>query len=116
MTNIYNFDFYKVRKEVKGVTKKRTTVYEIYLSTVKFVHKHGKGSYHNNAEYLTTQTNMRKFFNGDESALSRALEDLMNYWEIGGDNGEKLMRTVVFEEFPTLGHVCTFIESRVKDS
>ncbi|WP_079529610.1 hypothetical protein [Halobacillus hunanensis] len=116
MTNIYNFDFYKVRKEVKGVTKKRTTVYEIYLSTVKFVHKHGKGSYPNNAEYLTTQTDMRKFFNEDESALLCVLEDLKNYWEISGDTQEELIMTLVFEEFPTLGHVCSFIESRVKDS
>ncbi|MFD2923985.1 hypothetical protein [Halobacillus naozhouensis] len=116
MTNIYNYDFYKVRKEVKGVTEKKTMVYEIYLSTVKYVHKHSEGSYHNNAEYLTTQADLRNFFDGDEAALLRALGDLMNYWGIDTDNEVDPMRTGGFEEFPTLGHVCSYIERRVKDS
>ncbi|UOR13042.1 hypothetical protein [Halobacillus amylolyticus] len=116
MVNVYDFNYFKTRKEVKETTNKRNHIYEVYLTTVKYVHKHSQMTYDNPVEYLTTNVELKKLFNGDEVQFSKAFDDLMNYWEINMGWKEETLVNEAFNKFPTIGHLCSFIDEKIKDS
>ncbi|UOQ92961.1 hypothetical protein MUO14_21580 [Halobacillus shinanisalinarum] len=116
MMNVYDFDYFKTRKEVKETINKKKRIYEIYLTTVKFVHKHSQSTYHYPVEYLTTNEELKKMYNGNEVQFSKAFDDLMHYWGISLGSKEEIFENKAFNKFPTIGHLCSFIEDRIKDS
>ncbi|GGF12647.1 hypothetical protein GCM10010954_09230 [Halobacillus andaensis] len=115
MADVFDFDQFKSKKEMKKVTKENI-VYEIFLSTVTYVQRHSVVYYDNPLEYITTDTSLYDLFKGDHTSFFTAFEELIQYWNIDIDLKETLPADQEFDRFSTIGDVCMFIERRVDGS
>ncbi|MCP3026331.1 hypothetical protein [Halobacillus sp. A5] len=110
MAEVYDFEQFKSKKEMKRVTQENI-VYEIYLSTVKYVRQYSSAD---PVGHITTDLSLYRLFEGDRQLFHKAFKDLTDYWKIEVDSNIDYTAGKEFEAFPTVGHLCTFIEGRIK--
>ncbi|MFG6149128.1 hypothetical protein [Halobacillus sp. B23F22_1] len=115
MADVFDFDQFKSKKEMKKVTKENI-VYEIFLSTVTYIQRHSVVYYDNPLEYITTDTSLYELFKGDQTSFFAAFEALLQYWNLNIEVKEIISSEQEFAGFSTIGDVCMFIERRVEGS
>ncbi|WP_173916667.1 hypothetical protein [Halobacillus sp. Marseille-Q1614] len=115
MTDVFDFRSYKTRKEIKQISQ-RNRIYEIYLTTIEYVHKHRSPDYTPPGDYLSTSADLHAVFNGESCRFARAFSELVEYWNIEINPVEDYPLGSEFEHFPTVGHLCEFIERRLRRS
>ncbi|WP_101843694.1 hypothetical protein [Halobacillus sp. Marseille-P3879] len=115
MTNVYNFEKFKSKKEIRKVTQENI-VYEIYLTTVKYVLRYSIFESEDLEKPITTESSLNYLFNGSPERFSKAFNGLADYWNIDIDSTGLYPTGKEFQVFPTVGHLCIFIEGKIKYS
>ncbi|UOQ43259.1 hypothetical protein MUN89_15160 [Halobacillus salinarum] len=113
MGKLYDFESYKIRKDVKSLTQNKGLVYEVYLSTVKYIHKYIDITYENPKENLTTDVELEEIFQGDRDLFLQTFADLIQYWGIEPMPNHDIPYGKEFVKFKTIGDLCSYIEERV---
>ncbi|MFC7321351.1 hypothetical protein [Halobacillus campisalis] len=115
MAEVFDFDRYKSKKEMKKTTHENL-VYEIYLTTIKYVKKHGVFQPEHLGDHITTDTSLKVIFNEDEEIFNKTFHELIKYWEINLDAVQTSLFDNNFENFPTVGDLCVFIEKEINNA
>ncbi|ARI77701.1 hypothetical protein [Halobacillus mangrovi] len=114
MAEVFDFQYYKTKKIVEKRFRNRGLIFEVYMSTVQFVHHYIEPTYDNPVEHLTTDINLKHLYNGDRDRFIATYAALVKYWEIEPFPNWEIPMNREFEMFPTLGDLCKYIEKRVK--
>ncbi|MCA0969503.1 hypothetical protein LCM20_02715 [Halobacillus litoralis] len=113
MAEVYDFEYYKVRQLVKQQIRTKELVYEVYLSTVQFLHHYTETCHGHSFEYMTTDTSLREIFKDNEEAFWCIFTWIVKYWQLEVEELKK-NPAPLFEQFPTIGAVCLFIGEKTK--
>ncbi|MFC7061408.1 hypothetical protein [Halobacillus seohaensis] len=113
MGEVFDFDRYKSRKEIRKVSQENV-IYEIYLTTVKYVYRYSAVDLTNPVEHLTTDSELRHLFKEDRDRFYYAFSELTKYWGIEIERASAYPQGKEFEVFSTIGDLCVFIEGRTK--
>ncbi|KHE67555.1 hypothetical protein [Halobacillus sp. BBL2006] len=114
MAKVFDFEYYRMKKLVEKRFRSRGLVFEVYMSTVEFVHYYIEPSYDNPVEHLTTDVSLKHLYDGNRDRFIATFSALVKYWEIEPMPHKELPIDREFEMFPTLGDLCKYIEKRVK--
>lgn len=109
MAAVYDFSYYRARRLVKDRMKDKGLIYEVYLSTVQFVYENLWRNHQDGMEFLTTHSDLRELFKGDEQKFAATFMLINKYWEL-----EPVVCQGMFDQFQTIGDVCHYIEKKVK--
>ncbi|WP_082234374.1 hypothetical protein [Halobacillus massiliensis] len=112
MTEVFDFRSYKSRKNLKQMSQKNR-VYEIYLTTVKYILKHRSSEYNPPGDYLSTTADLNEIFAGNGNLFAKTFSELTEYWNIQINPAKDYPMGKEFEHFPTVGHLCSFIEKNL---
>ncbi|MFD1017933.1 hypothetical protein [Thalassobacillus hwangdonensis] len=115
MGTLVDFGQYKQkRRRREGLSEKRV-VYEVYLTTVKYVYKHIEQEFDNPVEHLTTAVNLSVLYKQDRNRFAATFADLISYWNLSPLTVNAIPVHRAFDEFETLGDLCAYIERRVRE-
>lgn len=114
MGDIIDLDKIKSRKNIQKAAAEKGMVYEIYLSVVRYIKKQMEFENGFSIEYLTTEVELEKVFNGETNKLASCFADLIKYWEIELEDGQ--LGLCNFATFKTVGDLCSFIERSVNQN
>lgn len=114
MGEIYDFKAFQKRKKGKENEDPRVVV-AIYRSVVYYVHMYMEETYDLPMEHMTTNCLLKSVYRNDEGKFLESFTALIRHWDIRPEDAEVFMNEEVFDRFPTIGHLCVYIEKKVKD-
>ncbi|MCP3030601.1 hypothetical protein LF817_04540 [Halobacillus sp. A1] len=114
MAEVFDFDCYKSKKEMKKATHENL-IYEIYLTTIKYVKKHGVFQSGHPGGHITTDTSLKVIFNEEEEIFNKTFHELIKYWGINLDAVQTSLFDNNFENFATVGDLCVFLEKEINN-
>lgn len=115
MAEVYNFQDYKMRKNRGQELKDPRHVVAVYRSVVHFVHRYTNQQDENSTDHLATSVDLKQLYGNDGKKFIETFAALVDYWKIVPHPENDLPKDREFERFPTLGHLCSYIEKRVKN-
>ncbi|WP_062513245.1 hypothetical protein [Halobacillus sp. KGW1] len=113
MAEVYNFKDYQKKKKKRSFQDERTTV-AIYKSVVHYVHMYIEPQYEEPFEHLTTNICVPELYKYNKGKFLETFASLLAYWNIEPHPESDIPRGEEFNYFPTIGHLCVYIEKRVK--
>ncbi|TGB05132.1 hypothetical protein [Halobacillus salinus] len=113
MGEVCDFRFYQSRKLVKERARNKKLIYEVYLSTIQFVHLTADGTYEDPGDYLNTSTDLRELYMNDEEKFWQMFDLVKKYWRLEIKYGNEIFGRA-FDAFPTVESLCFFIKKEMK--
>lgn len=114
MGEIYDFKAFQKRKKEKEQEDPRVVV-AIYRSVVYYVQMYMEETYDYPREHMTTNVLLRNVYRNDREKFLESFAALIRHWNLPPKDIEEFTNEDVFDRFPTIGHLCVYIEKRVKD-
>ncbi|MFQ3546040.1 hypothetical protein Q7A53_18315 [Halobacillus rhizosphaerae] len=114
MSNVFDFEQYKFKKDVKNQTQNKAIIVEVYITTVKFVCQYLDITYDHPVEYVTSDMELELLYCGDRDRFIKTFTAIITYWGIETGMENVLPPEEEFERFKTIGDLCIYIEKRVK--
>ena len=114
MGEIYDFKAYQKRKSKEIENEDPRLVVAIYRSVVYYVHMYNEETYDHPMEHMTTNVRLKNLYRNDMGKFLETFAALIHHWDISPIGEEEFKHEDVFDRFPTVGHLCAYIEKRVK--
>lgn len=114
MGELVDFNTFKKNRGEENLSDDPRLVVAVYQSVVYYVHMYMDEHYEDPVEHLTTNVSLRVLYRNDHNRFRMSFTALIRHWEITGNFQKEFSYQEAFVRFPTLGHLCAFIEKRVK--
>ncbi|QAS51263.1 hypothetical protein [Halobacillus litoralis] len=113
MAQVFNFNEYQMKRSSEKKLHDDRLVVAVYRSVVFYVHMYIDEDYENPSEHLTTDTDLRRLYKGDRGKFMETMEALRKHWDLIAEEDDFTHRKE-FEHLSTIGHLCSYIEKKVK--
>ncbi|MGP4062291.1 hypothetical protein [Halobacillus sp. H74] len=113
MAQVFNFNDYQLKKSSEKKLHDDRLVVAVYRSVVFYVHMYIDENYENPSEYLTTDMDLRRLYKADRGKFMETIKALGKHWDLIAEEDD-FIDGKEFEHLSTIGHLCSYIEKKVK--
>jgi len=116
MAKIYEFKQYETymkNKLNKKMAMENGLAFDILFSITRFIYLHMEVKPEHMFDSIKVLSSTQELFNNDRARFAAAFVDLIQHWELGPLPEEEIPMDREFEMFPTVEHLCIFVEEKI---
>jgi len=116
MTKIYNFKQYETymkKKLNKKLATENKLAFDILFSITKFIYLHMEIKPEHMFDSIKVLSSTEELFKKDRARFAAAFVDIVQHWKLGPLPEEEIPMDCEFETFPTVEHLCVFVEEKI---